>query len=210
MPARPPFEARIGDRDRPLIGQIDAVRTARAFIALAEPGEGRAVDRDFLRRRMSAKNALLAIEKGRIAYHQIADLGTDARAIAVGDAHPAKHQPLDGRSLPAQHKRRLALARRALEDRSARLDRLEGDHPARLHRALAIDAGRDQDRRGAHPDRLHGIVDRRETLAGFLDRERRAALLRGSGDGKREGEQWQERAHRELLYDPKCAAWRGL
>ena len=75
-----------------------------------------------------------------------------------------------------------------------------------------IDAGRDQDRRGAHADRLHRLVDRLEALAGPLDREGRA-LLRGGGGGDRDGEQGKNATHGAgsfALHDARGEArWEG-
>src|SRR3546814_16830194 len=66
------------------------------------------------------------IDEDRVAHREVAHLGTDARAVAVVHRHVAKHEPVDGRALPAQHERGLALAARAVEDRRAGMHRLEG------------------------------------------------------------------------------------
>ncbi|MCY1174917.1 hypothetical protein D9M73_151350 [compost metagenome] len=205
MPARAAFKARIGHHHRSAIGEIDAVRTARALITLTKPGKGRMVDRDLLRDRLSAENPLLAVEEHRVAHHQIAHFGADSRAIAVSDAHLAEHDAIDGRALPAQHERRLALAGRALEDRSPRRHRFEGDMPARLHGALVIDARRDQDRRRPHPHRLHRFVDRLEGLPRLGNGKRRARLLRGGGGRKGDGDERKNAAHEaRLLCAKRC------
>src|SRR3546814_977868 len=69
---------------------------------------------------------------------------SDARAIAVGNAHILKDDAIDARAIAAQHERRLALARHTVEDRTARLGGDEGDAARGLHRAVAVIAGGDR------------------------------------------------------------------
>src|SRR3546814_6329067 len=80
MPALPALEARIGDRHRAAIGEIDRMRAIGRRVARPQPRKGRAVDHDPLPGRLAAKDAFLAIDEHRVAHREVDHPGTDAPA----------------------------------------------------------------------------------------------------------------------------------
>ena len=137
----------------------------------------------------AAADALLAVEEHRVDDGQVARLATDALAIAVIDLVPAEDEAVDDRAPAAQHQPRLVLAGGMLKDRGAGLHRLVGHHPALLHRALVVDAGRDHDGRGAVADRGERVVE--AAIALPVDGERRR-LSGGAEEERRRSEHGEE------------------
>ena len=145
------------------------------------------IDPDRAARIVGGEDAALAVHEHRLGNGEIALLDADAGAIAVGHAQIAEDESFHPRAAPAQHKRRLALASRAVEDRASRFGGDEGDLAGFLHRALGVAARRDANRAGAVADRGHRSLEIGKAAARFDDGERARALRSGrGGEGKEE------------------------
>ncbi len=158
------------------------MRAVEIAVAAAEAGEGRLLDEDGAAAVVAGEDAALAVAEQALADDEIALLQPNAGAVRVRHADILEDEALDPRAAPAQHERRLALAGHAVEHHRPRRARDIGHLALRLHRALAIGAGRDLDRAAAIADRRHRILQRavgpaplrhEEGAGGRLGRERR-------------------------------------
>ena len=211
MAAGAALEARIGDPERAVAADVERM-SAIAVGMLAEPAEGRIVDRDRAVRVVGGEDAALAVDEHHLRDLEIALLDADAGAVAVLDPHMGEDQPLDARRVAAQHQRRFALAHLAVEDRRAGCLGDEGDAAGLLHRALAVAAGSDADRALAVADRGDRVGEAGIALAGFGDGEGAALVLRGErggGDKQRQGETMRVigRRYRIAVDGPLSQVW---
>ena len=103
---------------------------------------------------IAGQYAFLAVAEQAVGDGEVAAFQTDARAIAVGHADILEDDAVDRGGAAAKDQRALPFARHAVEDRGARRRGADGDVAPLLHRALAIGAGRDDDRAPAIADRL--------------------------------------------------------
>ena len=175
MAAGAALEAGIGDPERAIAADVERMG-AVAVRVLAEPAEGRIVDRDACRSGSLAErmphwpstNITCETSRSPSSMRMPAPLPSSTRMWV-------KTSPSTRAASAAQHEGGLALAHHAVEDRRAGRLGDEGDPARLLHRALAVAAGGDADRALAVADRAHRVGEAGIALAGFGDREGAAA-----------------------------------
>ena len=159
-------------------------------IALAQTGEGRAVDPDRARRTVMREYPGFAVREDCVGNVEVPFLEPDPGAVAVGYPDPGEDQALDSRPLAPKDEGRLALAGAAVEDGLAPPLRDIGDPAGLLDGAIAVAARRDPDRPAAAPDRLDRFLKGGEGLAGLGQGEGpgRLSPKRPCRGGRGEGE----------------------